>query len=593
MAKIIEDMKWIHGPKFLLFPRALWPDEPEHQHLEKEYLSHYQQEYKETKVQMVSEKAIPVLGRVSTLAPFLLAHALAIRWLSDVKDGRPLYENPQASKNEVSKALQQQRRAKSKMLDKVRAAGRDGRTVSISVGEDPLRLTFQARDLDSALLRLIKQEQLELPEASTNGSKLQRALAHQKAFTDDQGLIRVGGRLATFGNLEYDFKHPIVLVPKTALTFAIVKNFHEIDLKHSFSENALIEAVSGRFWLHGISNVAKNVIKQCNQCLYLKTKPFVQEMLDVHVGRGEDEPTPAFNGQVNIDVMGPIVIKQDGKLKKKYVLIIVCGFSRACHLESLDDLTTKETRLAMERFTIQKGEPHTIVSDKGTNFEGCCNQLRREGRLDGSGKTSWKFVPPGTPHFNGSVERLIGVIKNTLFKSPTMDYRRRKFTTSEWLTFIKQCEALLNTRPLLTDNSETFGHKVLTPNDFLGLGKGRKLSPRPDEVLDLNKKHAALYQELTEVWKRFKREYLPTLRQCSKWLSGEADLRVGDVVLVLDQRIRPQRAAWPRAVVVDISTKRSGSNKKRLINQVRVKLAHNNKEVTKDIRHLAPLTRRN
>ena len=43
-------------------------------------------------------------------------------------------------------------------------------------------------------------------------------------------------------------------------------------------------------------------------------------------------------------------------------------------------------------------------------------------------------------------------------------------------------------------------------------------------------------------WKRWIRQYIPTLHQRQKWIREEANFKIGDVVLVVDNK--PPRGRW-------------------------------------------------
>lgn len=51
-------------------------------------------------------------------------------------------------------------------------------------------------------------------------------------------------------------------------------------------------------------------------------------------------------------------------------------------------------------------------------------------------------------------------------------------------------------------------------------------------------------------WKRWIKEYLPTLHERQKWSMRKQDLKVGDVVLIMDKKV--SRGQWPLGRVVEV-----------------------------------------
>ena len=58
-------------------------------------------------------------------------------------------------------------------------------------------------------------------------------------------------------------------------------------------------------------------------------------------------------------------------------------------------------------------------------------------------------------------------------------------------------------------------------------------------------------------WRRWTREYLPSLQQRQKWNEPRRNVVVGDIVLVLDEKT--PRSSWPLARVLEVyANKRDG-----------------------------------
>ena len=161
------------------------------------------------------------------------------------------------------------------------------------------------------------------------------------------------------------------------------------------------------------------------------------------------------------------------------------------------------------------------------------------------------------------------------------------------MTLINQCQELLNARPLIATKQDAAGTTLLTPNSFLksSAGEGWELSSKEimNEYSKLNKKHSVIQQQLEENWERFLNEYLPTLKKCNDWLNSKKKPKVGDMVLVLDRRIKDRDTPWPKAIVTGVTYKPTGPQGTLLVARVKIRMAHSKKEFERDLRDLAPL----
>ena len=59
-----------------------------------------------------------------------------------------------------------------------------------------------------------------------------------------------------------------------------------------------------------------------------------------------------------------------------------------------------------------------------------------------------------------------------------------------------------------------------------------------------------------QFWKKWKQEYLPNLQKRQKWLRPNRNIKVGDVVLVIDDKA--PRNSWPMGLVQKCHEDRNG-----------------------------------
>ena len=197
--------------------------------------------------------------------------------------------------------------------------------------------------------------------------------------------------------------------------------------------------------------------------------------------------------------------------------------------------------MTQTRFVSRRFAPTEVWSDNGTNLRAGERELREAvGRLNADRihdqlarqEIRWHFSPPSAPHFGGVWERLVRSCKTAL----DAVIGSRTIKEEVLVTVLAQVEALLNNRPLtyIADHPEEL--EPLTPNHFLTGGSNPQVPAdvvAPAETCHRRRwKHA---QQLVEhAWRRWLREYLPSLNTRKKWAQDETSLKEGDVVLVVD-----------------------------------------------------------
>ena len=97
-------------------------------------------------------------------------------------------------------------------------------------------------------------------------------------------------------------------------------------------------------------------------------------------------------------------------------------------------------------------------------------------------------------------------------------------------------ESLLNSRPLTTVSDDPNDDRVLTPNHFLigQIGGDFVSESVGTEPFNPRKRWRRLQDLTRDVWNRWIEEYLPQIRSRKKWYCRKDNLRVGDVVVVID-----------------------------------------------------------
>ena len=385
----------------------------------------------------------------------------------------------------------------------------------------------------------IKKAQLEgFPEGKTDS-----CLTRFNPKEDDDGLLRVDGRLCNSNDLPYDVKHPIILPKDHTVTHLLVTSTHE-QLGHGSGTEHLLSELRTRFWIVKGRRIVQNLIQKCIGCRRRFTgKPTAQMMAPLPKSRLQ-QPMRAFE-RVGVDYGGPYLTKQgQGKTRtKRYLCLFTCLTTRAVRLEMAYALDTDSFINAFSRMVARRGTPAFVLSDNGTNFVGAERELRElVEALDQekiASKTireydiEWKFNPPSAPHFGGVFEAMIKSAK----KSIRAILGNADITDEELHTAICGAERLLNSRPITFVSSDPDDLSPLTPSHFLTGQLGGKFAPETtdQEIFNPRKRWHRVQQLIGQFWKHWTREFLPSLNTRKKWFHPKHNLKKDDVVMIIEK----------------------------------------------------------
>ncbi|XP_074035219.1 uncharacterized protein [Leptinotarsa decemlineata] len=160
----------------------------------------------------------------------------------------------------------------------------------------------------------------------------------------------------------------------------------------------------------------------------------------------------------------------------------------------------------------------------------------------------WHWLPT---KFNVADEATRGVWNIDNFQN---SFEGPQFLTSEEIlhTLIVEIEYTVNSHPLTYVSSDHQDVEALTPNHFL-IGKSNEVNPlgiSADTNSHLRKQWRVAQRYADLFWKRWIREYVPSLIKRSKWQFNSSDVAEGDIVIIADDSF--PRNSWPRGKVTRI-----------------------------------------
>ncbi|XP_045460694.1 uncharacterized protein LOC123671074 [Harmonia axyridis] len=376
---------------------------------------------------------------------------------------------------------------------------------------------------------------------------------------DSEGIVRINGRIGESEDICYETKFPIILDRKHYFTRLLILHYHK-RASHQGQELVLNE-LRQKFWILQARAAVRSAWNSCYRCRNFRAKPIVPEMSPLPKCRVSAFVRPfTFTG---MDYFGPMNVTIGRRHEKRYGVLFTCMSIRAIHLEIANSLTTDSTIMAIRRMIGRRGCPKKIFADNGTNLKGAEREMKKalqemnENQILAEMTTKgieWVRIPPLTPHMGGCWERMVRSVKTAL--SVTLKERSPKEEVLS--TLLIEAENIVNSRPLVHVPIDAADGEALTPNHFLiGTSSASPLPCLLSERDLVTRKQWKISQYFSDCfWKRWIREYLPTLTRRTKWHKKAKNLVVGDVVMIIDCDL--PRNCWMKGVIEAVFVGKDG-----------------------------------
>ncbi len=296
MQELLNGSRWINGPEFLWKNESHWPTASTNSE-------------RETRFELVPDdpeikKAVSLVTKTKTSYPSFLSRL-------------QYFSSWYRAKAAVAWCLRYLYRLKKRVdmnqtKENMNSSGSQRR-------ESQPRLTVE--DLKLAETLIIKTTQSEafgqeihkLTGIKTEGPNTRRNHQLKKAsplykldpFVDDNGILRVGGRLRR-ANLSDDHKFPIILPKNNYVSKLIVRDIH-VSVKHQGRGITLNEIRSNGYWIIQGTVAVSKCIADCTVCRKLRGTTQVQKKADLPIDRVD--PSPPFT-YAAVDYFGLWIIKE-------------------------------------------------------------------------------------------------------------------------------------------------------------------------------------------------------------------------------------------------------------------------------------------
>ena len=359
------------------------------------------------------------------------------------------------------------------------------------------------------------------------------------------------------GRIQGDY--PIYIPADSILAEKIVNDAHLRTLHGGVGLTMTL--VRERYWIPCLRKLVKKIRRTCFGCKRQQARP----LSTPKVG---PLPQDRISGSrpfqvIGLDYAGPFVYKKTVNTKgKAYILLFACSLTRAICLELVPAQDLQTFLPCLKQFIARRGRPDKIYSDNFSTFIAASKWLRTAVKSEtvhdylSTQNIKWQFNMSRAPWWGGQFERMVGLVKNALYKV----VRKSTLNWREFTDVLLDVELTLNNRPL-SYVEDDIQMPILTPNIML-FGQQNYVPGDSDaeniEDKDLRKRAKFLNKYKDDIWKRWRNEYLRGLRERHnmKHSGKESSIKEGDVVIIKGDV--PNRYKWKLGVVSKLINGRDG-----------------------------------
>lgn len=314
------------------------------------------------------------------------------------------------------------------------------------------------------------------------------------------------------------------------------------------------------YWVINSRSTVSQLIMNCVVCRKLRGNPCTQKMSDLPADRLESAAPFTYCA---VDYFGHFLVKIGRSEHKHWGVLYTCLSSRAIHLETANWLNTDAFLTSYRRFVCRRGPTKLLRCDRGTNFIGGQNELQSalkemdQNKIrnvllkDGCDWVNWEMNFPVSSHMGGAWERMIGSVKRVL--AALLLQNGSKLDDELLRTLLCEVEQIVNSRPLTYVDSVSADLEPLTPMQILTL-KSKVVKAPPGKFVRQDiygrKRWRCVQALANQFWERWRNEFLVSMHPRKKWLSEKRNLKVNDVVLMIDDDM--PRGKWPMGRIVEV-----------------------------------------
>tara|TARA_B110001454_G_scaffold196478_1_gene199376 strand:- start:542 stop:6220 length:5679 start_codon:yes stop_codon:yes gene_type:complete len=385
--------------------------------------------------------------------------------------------------------------------------------------------------MEEAEKRWLIEEQQSLSE------QIKQPAMERLGVKQIDGITVVGARIEDWQHHSYNKQNPPVLSAKSQFAQLYAHKVHD---QCHLGVSAVVAKIRSKYWIVGLRNLVRSIRHRCVKCRKLDKR--IEQQTMGMIPEERLAPMPAWT-YVSLDLFGPFQIRGETNRRsrsKGYGIIVNCLLSRAVHVDIVTDYGTDTFLMALRRFMSLRGKPAKIWSDRGSQLVKANKEMmevvsgydtKMIDEFTSQHLIEWQFTPPDGPWQNGCAEALIKSVK----KAIKISVGEQILTLSEMQTVMYESANLVNERPIGRHPNSTEDGVYLSPNDLL-LGRSSTAVPSGqfDGSLSTQVRYRFVQGVITAFWKKWTRDFFPSLVVRQKWHTAKRNVSKGDIVLIQD-----------------------------------------------------------